>query len=112
MPRYRDCVASQKADGSDVTIGNLSAEKVMRKMITQHFPEYTKLGEEFGAFGNSEQRYQWILDPLDGTAWFVLGVPIFGILVALLESNKPILGVIHLPAMGETVYAGRDLGSW
>jgi len=112
MPHYQDCVASRKADGSDVTIADLSAEQVIRQMIEQRFPEHAVLGEEFGAFGNLQQRYQWILDPLDGTTWFTLGVPIFGILIALLEDNEPVLGVIHLPAMGETVYAARGFGCW
>lgn len=112
MPRYHNCAVNQKRDGSDVTEADLAAEKMMREMIARRFPAHAVLGEEFGASQDSRQRHQWILDPLDGTTWFALGVPIFGVLVALLEDNEPILGVIHLPAMGETVYAARGLGCW
>ena len=111
LPRYRHCLSGQKPDGSDLTDADLSAEKVMLQMIAQRFPDHAIIGEEFGA-SSTTQRYQWVLDPLDGTTWFVLGVPIFGVLVALIEDNEPIVGVIHLPAMGETVYAARGLGCW
>ncbi len=112
MPRYCSCLASYKPDGSEVTEADLSAEKVMRQMIEQRFPHHAIWGEELGTSPMGSQPYQWILDPLDGTTWFLLGVPIFGILIALVEENEPILGVIHLPALGETVYAARDLGCW
>jgi histidinol-phosphatase len=49
---------------------------------------------------------------VDGTASFTLAMPIFGTLVALLEDDEPIVGVIHLPAIGETVYAAKGMGCW
>ena len=112
MPYYRHSAARLKPDGSDVTEADLAAEGVMRQMIARRFPHHAMLGEEFGVTDSPQERYQWIIDPLDGTTWFVLGVPIFGVLAALLEDNEPIVGVIHLPAMGETVYAARGFGCW
>jgi histidinol-phosphatase len=53
-----------------------------------------------------------VLDPVDGTAGFTIGVPLFGTLVALLEDGEPVVGVIHFPALGETVYAAQDEGCW
>jgi histidinol-phosphatase len=47
---------------------------------------------------------------VDGTAGFTIGVPIFGTLVALLDDGEPVVGVIHFPAMDETVYAARGEG--
>jgi histidinol-phosphatase len=81
-------------------------------MIAKRFPDHDIHGEETGGSRLSSRKYQWILDPIDRTAWFSLGVPIFGTLVALLENNEPIIGVIHLPAIRETVYAARGLGCW
>jgi histidinol-phosphatase len=112
MPHYLNCVASTKPDGSDVTDADRRAEEVIREMITRQFPEDNVLGEEFGATHKAETKYQWVIDPLDGTTWFTLGVPIFGTLIALLEDGDPLLGVIHFPITGETVYAGKELGCW
>lgn len=55
---------------------------------------------------------QWIVDPIDGTAPFVLGLPSFGVLLGLLRDGDPIVGVIHMPALGETVFAARGAGCW
>ncbi|MEL6225213.1 MAG: inositol monophosphatase family protein, partial [Cyanobacteria bacterium J06627_8] len=59
-----------------------------------------------------DSPYRWILDPIDGTAWFTLGVPMFGTLIALLEHGEPTIGVIHFPGLKETVYAAKGHGCW
>ncbi|NET48189.1 MAG: inositol monophosphatase family protein [Merismopedia sp. SIO2A8] len=119
LPYFNNHTVSFKSDGSEVTIADKEGERVMRELITQTFPNHSILGEEFGeqtatsthsAPGSSS--YRWVLDPIDGTAWFTLGVPLFGTLVALLEDNEPIVGVIHLPGIGETVYAAKGMGCW
>ena len=111
-PYYRNCVASIKPDGTEVTEADRRAEEAVRAMIVKEFPDDGILGEEFGLSQVSKTQYQWIVDPLDGTTWFTLGLPIFGTLIALLEANEPLLGVIHFPVMGETVYAAKGLGCW
>jgi histidinol-phosphatase len=105
-------VVNTKPDGTEVTEADRRAEDVVREMITKQFPEDGILGEEFGVTNGSQTRYRWVIDPLDGTTWFTLGVPIFGTLIALLEHDEPLLGVIHFPATHETIYAGRGLGCW
>ena len=111
LPRYRNVAVSLKVDGTEVTDADREAERVMRAIIEQHFPDHDIMGEEHGAT-NKGSRYTWVLDPVDGTASFTLALPIFGTLVALLEDDEPIVGVIHLPAIGETVYAAKGLGCW
>ncbi len=111
LPRYRNVAVSLKSDGSEVTEADREAERVMRAVIEQQYPNHDILGEEHGAT-NKGSRYRWVLDPVDGTASFTLAMPIFGTLVALLEDDEPVVGVIHLPAIGETVYAARGLGCW
>jgi histidinol-phosphatase len=111
-PYYRNCVVSIKPDGSEVTEADRRAEEAVRAMVIKEFPDDGILGEEFGVSNVSKTRYQWIIDPLDGTTWFTLGLPIFGTLIALLEDNEPLLGVIHFPVMGETIYAAKGLGCW
>lgn len=112
MPFYQRSTVNLKQDGSEVTEADRKSETVMRNMITERYPIHAILGEEFGNSTVLETRHQWIIDPLDGTAWFALGLPIFGVLVALLENNEPILGVIHFPVLNETVYAAKGLGCW
>jgi histidinol-phosphatase len=112
MPHYQNCVVGTKPDGTEVTEADRRAEEVVREMITKQFPDDSILGEEYGATSGSKTRFRWVIDPLDGTTWFTLGVPIFGTLIALLEDDEPLIGVIHFPVTGETVYAGKGLGCW
>lgn len=100
-----------KADGSPVTIADRGAEERLRERIARAFPDHAILGEEFGESpGRSPGR--WILDPIDGTVSFLCGVPMYGTLVAFEWGGEVLAGVIHLPALGETVWAGRGLGCW
>src|SRR4051812_16053109 len=69
------------------------------------------IGEEFGE-QTGRSGFQWVLDPIDGTKSFIHGVPLYTTLVAVLEHDKPQIGVIHAPALGETVYAGKGSGCW
>lgn len=112
LPRYRTARIAIKSDGTEVTDADQEAEAAMRRLIAGRFPSHSILGEEFGQSGDPGTGYCWVLDPIDGTASFTLGLPLFGTLVALLEAGEPVLGVIHLPAMGETVYAARGQGCW
>jgi histidinol phosphatase-like enzyme (inositol monophosphatase family) len=65
-------------------------------MIETQFPTHGILGEEYGA-QNADAEYVWVLDPIDGTAAFVAGLPVFGTLIALLHEGVPVIGVIdHL----------------
>jgi fructose-1,6-bisphosphatase/inositol monophosphatase family enzyme len=110
-PHYHNCVVDTKPDGTEVTEADRRAEEAVREMITRHFPDANILGEEFGATDGSKTRYRWVIDPLDGTTWFTLGVPIFGTLIAFLEDDEPLAGVIHFPVTGETIYAGKGLAA-
>jgi histidinol-phosphatase len=112
LDRYRRAAVSFKADGSEVTDADRRAEEVMRRLITRRYPDHAILGEEFGASGSPDATWQWLLDPVDGTASFSLGIPLFGTLVGLLYHRRPVVGVIHLPAIGETVYAAHGGGCW
>jgi len=100
-----------KDDGSPVTEADKGAERVLREAIHEAFPDDAILGEEYGeAAGDS--GYRWILDPIDGTVSFVHGVPQYGTLVGVYRGDTPIAGVVHMPALSETVYAAKDGGAW
>jgi histidinol-phosphatase len=112
LPRFRRTATELKGDGTPVTEADRAAERAMRAVLRDKLPTHRITGEEYGSDGPADARHEWLLDPVDGTAWFTLGIPVFGTLVALLEDGEPILGVIDFPAMDETVYAARGLGCW
>jgi len=88
-----------KSDLSPVTIADRAIEAEMRRMIYQRFPEHSIYGEEFSQDIGAE--YTWVLDPIDGTKSFITGMPLFGTLIAIMHGEKPLLGIIDIPAMGE-----------
>ena len=83
-----------------MTIAIRSAEQAMRAVLSERFPDHGILGEEFGP-DRPDARHRWVLDPIDGTRAFITGRPTFGTLIALLEGDTPILGVIDQPVTGE-----------
>ncbi len=100
-----------KRDGSIVTSVDRATEQHIRHLCERAFPHDGMLGEEFGeADSNSGRR--WIADPIDGTISFAAGVPLYGTLLALEADGHSRVGVIHMPALQETVYAAEGLGTW
>ena len=100
-PHFRAGVAADlKSDHSPVTIADRTAEQAMRAVLSERFPEHGIIGEEFPA-RNPDARFRWVLDPIDGTRAFITGRPVFGTLVALLDGDTPILGLIDQPVLGE-----------
>ena len=99
-----------KADDTPVTVADREAEAFLRQAIHREYPDDGVLGEE-GGEEKGTSGYRWILDPIDGTKSFVQGVPLYGVLVALLDPfNRPIVGVVGLPALGEIVCAAQGVG--
>ena len=116
----------RKSDASPVTAADRAAERLLRETISRAYPDDGILGEEFGEERPSASR-RWVLDPIDGTRSFVRGVPLWGVLIALESAvadrtpeprgptdrdRESVLGVIHFPALGETVYAANGVGCW
>ncbi|TWU00789.1 histidinol-phosphatase [Stieleria varia] len=109
--RSTGLVVDAKSDESPVTIADREAEQLVRRMITERFPDDTVQGEEF-AETVGESSFRWVVDPIDGTKSFVCGVPLYSTLLALEKDGEPIGGVIYLPALGEIVVAASGLGAW
>ena len=100
-----------KADHSPVTAADKGAEELLRQRIERAYPSHGIVGEEHGTKAGSAPA-RWILDPIDGTYSFICGVPLFAVLVGLEWEGEMVVGVIHLPALSETVYAARGIGCW
>jgi inositol-phosphate phosphatase / L-galactose 1-phosphate phosphatase / histidinol-phosphatase len=97
-----------KPDQTPVIIPDREAEAVMRTLIEKRFPEDGILGEEHGAARTDAARV-WVLDPIDGTKSFIAGIPLFGILIALVENGAPVLGVIDQPVSRERWFGAVGL---
>jgi len=100
-----------KADRTPVTAIDRRCEQAIRRTITRRFPDDGFLGEEFGATG-AGNGVRWIIDPIDGTKSFIRGVPSWGTLVAREVKGRVDLGVLMLPALGQTLWAVRGGGAF
>ena len=108
---HPDLAIETKSDGSPVTEIDRAAETTIRNLIKTAFPDDAIQGEEH-ANTPGTSGYNWIIDPIDGTYSYIHAVPLYGTLIGLEHNNQLALGVIHMPALDETVYAATGLGAW
>ena len=111
LPRFRalDLNVETKPDLSPVTDADKSVEKALIDLLSKNRPDDAVFGEEFGSTGQSLRK--WIIDPIDGTANFVRGVPVWATLIALSIDGKPTLSVVSAPAMGARWWAAPGIGA-
>lgn len=107
--RQHELAVDQKEDGTPVTEADRAAERFLRDEISRRYPGDAILGEEEADCSGTTGR-TWIIDPIDGTKAFARGVPLYSNLLAVYDDEGPAVGVVNLPGLGETVYAGRGLG--
>ncbi|WP_091232701.1 histidinol-phosphatase [Microbacterium sp. 3J1] len=112
LPRFdsSDLQISTKPDRSHVTDADLATERAIRELLAAERPDDGIFGEEFGAEGSTER--QWIIDPIDGTANFLRGVPLWGTMIALAIDGVPQVGVVSMPALGRRWWASAGAGAW
>ncbi len=100
-PLFRSALLVEaKGDASPVTEADRAAERAMRGLLRERFPDHGVLGEEFGP-ERADAEWLWALDPIDGTRAFVTGRPLFGTLIGLLHRGRPVLGIIDQPGTSE-----------
>ena len=107
--RSPDLAVERKGDGTPVTAADKDAERYLREQLSEAFPGDGVLGEEEEPTPSTTGR-RWILDPIDGTKAFTCGVPLYSNLLALEDEHGIAIGVVNLPALGETVWAGTRPG--
>jgi histidinol-phosphatase len=100
----------KKVDRSPVTRADREAEKVIREVLHKSFPFHQLCGEEYGWDKAVRSDFKWWIDPVDGTRQFVRGIPFWSTLVALEYKGEVVAGVIHLPALKQTLWAAKGLG--
>ena len=94
------------------TEADLRAEETVKAMLSAANPGYGFLGEEGGLVEGSDRSHVWIVDPLDGTANFLCGLPLFAVNIALQRDGEVVAGVTHVPMMGETFWAEQGHGAF
>ena len=105
-----DLVVTTKPDRTPVTDADQAVERSIRAGIEAARPTDSILGEEYGAQGSGSR--QWIIDPIDGTANFLRGVPIWATLIALAVDGVPVVGVVSSPALGKRWWAAAGHGAF
>ncbi|MBJ82185.1 MAG: histidinol phosphate phosphatase [Acidimicrobiaceae bacterium] len=100
-----------KDDGTEVTAADRAAERFIREELARRHPHHAVYGEEEGG-AITASGLSWIIDPIDGTRGFVRGVPLYATLLAVVDDEGPLIGVIHIPALHSTIGAGRGVGCW
>jgi len=111
LPRFRaqDLVVETKADSSPVTDADRAVEQALKQLLAEERPTDAVIGEEFGNTGDGNRT--WIIDPIDGTANFMRGVPVWGALIALAVDGKPVVGVVSAPALSRRWWAAPEIGA-
>jgi myo-inositol-1(or 4)-monophosphatase len=104
--QYFNRVAGRrKADNSWVTEADVAIERLLVERIAARYPQHGIIGEEQTSQG-IDREFLWALDPLDGTASFVAGLPTWGVSLGLLRHGLPFLGVIYLPLLDDCYWTG------
>ena len=97
--------------GDLVTIADKTAEAAILDVLDRHVPDHAILAEESGQYGDSNDEYQWAIDPLDGTTNYAHQYPFFAVSIGLLINGKPTLGVIYDPSHDDLFRAAKGLGA-
>ncbi len=107
----KNVVVERKADGTPVTEADRRVDLLIRERLSVAFPGDELLSEEAGTSYKGGRRV-WVIDPLDGTANFAAGVPLWGVTMALVSDGRPVVGVSVFPKLGMHFSAVAGKGAW
>jgi histidinol-phosphatase len=105
-----DLRVETKPDLTPVSDADRAAEELIRAQLRRTRPRDAVIGEEFRPTGHGSRR--WVVDPIDGTKNFVRGVPVWATLIALVDGDRPVLGLVSAPALGRRWWAATGTGAW
>lgn len=105
LARFRslDLHVETKPDRSPVTDADRAVELAIKEVLATRRGDDGIVGEEFGNSGSSARK--WIIDPIDGTANYMRGVPVWATLIALSVDGKAVVSVVSSPALGRRWWA-------
>ena len=101
LPLHGVVDGEDKSDGSSVTEADRRASTSALERLKAYTPDYGVISEEEEASYLPEADMQWAVDPLDGTASFARGLPVWGLGMGLLEKDHPVAGYLNFPIVGE-----------
>ena len=109
LARFRalDLHVDTKPDRSPVTDADRAVELAIKEVLATKRPDDGIVGEEFGNSGSTTRK--WIIDPIDGTANYMRGVPVWATLIALSVDGKAVVSVVSSPALGRRWWAAPGL---
>jgi myo-inositol-1(or 4)-monophosphatase len=99
--------AQWKPDNTLVSEADRAVERFLSAYLTDHYPASSILGEEFG-LNEQQSDHLWVLDPIDGTAAFLAGFPVWGVSVGYMFRGRPIAGAFYLPVTNELYYGDQE----
>jgi myo-inositol-1(or 4)-monophosphatase len=102
---------TSKGKSDWVTSVDVEVEKLIKRELQNNFPEYGFNGEESNRI-KGKSKLEWIVDPIDSTDNFIHQLPHFTTVIALMQDDKPILGVIYEPLADNIFYACKDKGAF
>ncbi len=108
--RSRDLVVETKDDLTPVSDADKTVEEAIRSTLGRARSRDAVLGEEMGTTGHGPRR--WVLDPIDGTKNFIRGVPVWATLIALMDGDDVVAGLVSAPALGRRWWAGAGSGAY
>lgn len=104
--------SEEKSNAGDLrTKADTESEQAIVAALKQVFPSYNIYAEESGQIDNGSE-YTFVIDPLDGTSNFVLGIPDFSISIGLLKGSEAVLGVIYNPILDRLYSAQKGKGAY
>lgn len=108
LPHFRQAIPvdNKASDGGydPVTVADRAAEQAIRRMVEAAYPDHGFEGEELGS-SRKEAAWRWVIDPIDGTRAFVIGLPVWGTMIALTHEGVPVLGLIDQPYTRERFWS-------
>ncbi|RMI03384.1 histidinol-phosphatase [Cellulomonas triticagri] len=112
MSRFKaqDLRVETKPDLTPVSDADRTAEELIRSQLSRARPRDAVHGEEMPDTGHGPRR--WVVDPIDGTKNFVRGVPVWATLIALLDGDEVVVGLVSAPALGRRWWAATGSGAW
>ena len=116
LSRFRalDLKVETKPDLSPVSDADTSVEQALRATLSRARPRDAILGEEYGLTpaGAGSGHRRWVIDPIDGTKNYVRGVPVWATLIALLEGDQPVAGLVSAPALNRRWWGALGAGAF
>lgn len=87
-----------------VTAADIAAERAIAREVAKRWPDHGLIGEELGSV-REDAPLRWVVDPIDGTRAFIMGSPLWGTLIGLLDGESPLLGLMDQPFIGERFWS-------